>query len=262
LANYLSGERRPLSLEELVRSTRGEHSQPIWTELTGLPASARSLELDWSYRRRYFEALRRTLGDGPLLVKSHTINGALSGEAAFDFQDGDHVIHVVRHPCDVAISCADFYGISLETSVERMLTPGHLIDGRPDNGFEVMGSWEQHTRSWLAACSVPVVRLRYFEMVEHPAAALTRLVEFLGLERDEARIRAAASYAAFEVLRAQEEVNGFAECSPTAASGRFFRVGRPRQWLDSASPALAARLIHPNEDLIREIEFGRSTDRV
>lgn len=255
LANYVSGLPRPMSLDELSASTSGEHDEAFWREVTGKPAADRSLEEEWLARQAYFRALRARAPGPGFLLKSHTMNGVLAGQRAYEFLPQDRIVHVLRHPCDVAMSCADFYGITLEESVSRLLTEGLFVDARPELGFEVLGSWAQHTRSWMAETSAPVHRIRYFDLVGDPAGALRGLLAFLNVPVDEARVRAAVEFSRFDSLRAQEDVGSFRERPKSSHSGRFFRVGRSLQWLDALTPEQADRLVAPNRDLLDELGF-------
>lgn len=249
LANCFSGLGRPLSLPEVSHSTVGEHDEALWTQLTGKPAAERSIEEEWRQRHAYVEARRRNARPEQRLFKSHTINADVFGVPAFDFQPGDRIIHVVRHPCDVAMSCADYWGMTMDRTIERLLREGQLIDGRPRFGFEVLGSWAQHTRQWLRPSPVPIHRVTYFDLVENTVETLAGILKFLGEDDDLRRVRAAAAFAQFDTLKAQEELGGFTEAS-AAKSGRFFRVGRTLQWPDALTPAQAEALIAPSHDLL------------
>ena len=143
LANYFSGSTRPLSLAEVSSSTLGEHSETLWLELTGHRAADRTIEMEWRARPAYIRA-RRERAEGDIrLFKSHTVNGSAFGELnAFDFVPGDRILHVVRHPGDVALSCADYWGIPLDAAIDRLLTDGLVTDGAAAprvRGARVMG---------------------------------------------------------------------------------------------------------------------------
>ena len=185
------------------------------------------------------------------MMKTHTVNGEVLGRSAFEFGPDDKVIHIVRHPCDVAISCAAFYGISIEESVRRLLTPGLMIDGRPMHGYEVLGSWAEHAKSWKRAAT-PVHRVRYFELVEKPDETLGAILRFLTVSPDSARIAKAVEHARFERLRMEERTRGFVE-NP---KGRcFFRVGKPGQWRTGLTEAQADALIEPHMTLLQDLGF-------
>ncbi len=68
------------------------------------------------------------------------------------------------------------------------------------------GSWPHHVRSWLeAAPRLPVLRLRYEDLLASPGPEVARLVAFLGIEAGAATIERAIRRSSFEALRALEE---------------------------------------------------------
>jgi len=260
LANYFSDAARALTLDELAVSTVGEHIEAMWRELTGHAAADRTLEMEWRARASYLRALREHAAPAVKLFKSHTLNGAIFGVDAFEFHPKDRLVHVVRHPCDVALSVSAFYGIGLEAAVERLLTEGAVVDGRPDHGFEVIGSWGQHTRLWMNPVGPPIHRLRYFDLVENTAAALQAVLEFLGETPDPRRIQAAVAFSRFEMLSVQEALYGFSEGS-TSGSEPFFRVGRTLQWPGRLGADQVARLTEANRELLTELGFDAYLER-
>jgi hypothetical protein len=255
LANYLHGADEPLSINALQTYTLGEDSWRTWREATGLGPEDLDLDRSWAGRSSYYERVRARVGEGPLLVKTHTLNGIYQGVPAFEFRPGDRVIHVVRHPCDVAVSTADFNGIDLDEAIDRLLQDGLFVDGRPRAGVELLGSWDQHTRNWLNEGRIPVQTFRFFDLVERPEESLGAMLGFMELASDPARISRAVDFTRFDSLRAQEERSGFAEGSPRASSGRFFRDGRSSQWLEVLSPEQAERLIQPNQARLDQLGF-------
>jgi hypothetical protein len=260
LANYVSQSEPPLPLSEVSKWAIGEHDERLWTQLTGQPAQTRTLEAQWRARPDYFRARREAGGGRRMVCKSHTLNGTVFDQPAFEFMPQDRIIHVVRHPCDVALSCAHYFGLGVEGAIEQLLRDGQFVNGRPEHGYEVIGSWRQHTGTWLDACPVPMHRVRYFDLVEDTHATLREIVGFLGLEPDEARIAATVKACAFEALASQEQATGFSEAK-AVRSGRFFRVGRTLQWVDKLTPAQAERLIAPSRDILDQLGVTEFVER-
>jgi hypothetical protein len=254
LANAFSGLDRPLTLPEVSQSTVGEHEEALWVQLTGKPAEQRTIAEEWRQRHAYFAARRQMAPAVQRLFKSHTINAVAYGVHAFDFQPGDRIIHVVRHPCDVAMSCSDYWGLPIDQTIERMTKTSLVLNGHPRHGYEAIGSWAQHTRLWLEGAPVPIHRVRYFDLVENTVETLRGILEFIGGDADPRRAAAAAAFAQFDVLKAQEELAGFREASEVR-SGRFFRVGRPLQWPAVLSPAQVEALTAPCQDILDELGF-------
>ena len=246
-----------MQLDEIIAATVGENDESLWQELTGKLPTDRSLAEQWNTRLPYIERLRRMTNPAMPLIKSHTIFGDIEGRPAFNFIPGDRIIHVVRHPGDVAISCAHFYNVSLDEAIDRLLTPGFYIYGPPDLGYEVMGSWSQHTRCWMQLNSVPALRIHYEDMVARPIQALSRIVEFLGHEPDDERVGLAVEFSNFDRLRLEERCNGFNEAS-TLSSQPYFRVGRAGQWLDGLSGKQAGRLLDDDPELLSSLDYRGS----
>ncbi len=258
LANYLNDGPGPVRLADLPQLVRGEHIEGLWRELTGAPPELRSLEQEWSARERYFDRLRATSASAPVFVKTHTVNGVIGGVAAFDLNLYDRAIYVLRHPCDVAVSWADFYGKSLDEAIDNLLTPGRCIHGAPDHGFEVTGSWGQHVSSWVDEPAFPPLVLRYQDLCVQPAHQLARVVDFLGLKLAPERLARAAVFSRFDRLRDEEAQHGFVETSPLATSQRFFREGRSGQWSQSMSSAQASRLYEAYGPLIERFRLDET----
>lgn len=85
------------------------------------------------------------------------------------------IIHAVRDPRDVAVSC---YMGGFNNALHPWTTR-----------FEwIASAWEQSRRMmdhWKASLDVPILEVRYEELVRDPEAQFPRLIEFLGLDWDD-----------------------------------------------------------------------------
>lgn len=259
LANYLSDGAAPLSLDDIVKSTLGEHVEPLWEALTGKPLAERTFSVQWRNRQAYFAELRARLTPQRRMIKTHTLNGLIEGAPAFQFTASDRIIHLVRHPCDVAVSAAHFYGVTLDEQVRRMLSPGLMIDN-PSQGREVLGSWTQHTAWWLEERRAPRLTVRYCDLVENTETALSSILRFLDIAPDPERIARAIRFASFDGLRDRERTHGFLE-APQREDARFFRVGQPFQWPKALTADQAGRLIFANRRLLDDLGFSDYVER-
>ena len=94
-----------------------------------------------------------------------------------------------------------------------------------DQVRQFLGTWAGHGASWLDQRRIPLLVLRYEDLLDDPEAHFCRLAQFLRLPEDPALIAAAVARTRFESLRAkEEEEGGFPERPP--GCGRFFRSGR------------------------------------
>jgi hypothetical protein len=142
-------------------------------------------------------------------------------------------IYILRNPLDVLASNLNYFfltsnlgatddaarlAVIAEQYVEAFLT--HRGDPR---WFQFnYGSWVQHVESWNdPRHPFPVLRLRYEDLLDDTAAALTEICRVFGLERSEAELREAIANSSFERMRAIEE-RELRERRP----GMFYHEGR------------------------------------
>jgi hypothetical protein len=139
------------------------------------------------------------------------------------------VVYVMRHPGDVAVSMSHFYGWDLERSVALLLSRetsmGKSNKSGGDQVRQYLGRWDNHVASWCEQTLLPVLILRYEDLLVDPEAYFQRLASFLGLPDKPELISEAVANTSFEKLRAKEEAEGgFHERQPGCE--RFFRSGK------------------------------------
>ncbi len=136
---------------------------------------------------------------------------------------------VIRHPADVVVSLSHFFSWPLERCVAFLLDEqAALCRSSKRGGQQVrqfMGTWANHVRSWVDQQQIPLLLLRYEDLLAQPNAEFTRLAHFLDLPADEALIREAVTNTRFDKLRAKEEEEGGFHERPEGCE-RFFRSGR------------------------------------
>jgi aryl sulfotransferase len=183
---------------------------------------------------RYLRTMRLVASSqavAPAFVKTHDRFGATGdGLALFPAEASRAAICIARHPFDVAVSLAAHYGSCLDEAIARMADPGYGLNLAGARGSELLpievGSWSEHVTSWLDQQELPVLLLRYEDMLADPAAALAEVVALSGLQAEPSAIKAAAAACAFERLQAAEAMGGFTE--KPAGMPRFFRTGKAR----------------------------------
>jgi len=139
------------------------------------------------------------------------------------------VVYVMRHPADVAVSLSHFFGWELESSVAFLLNEeASLMQSNKSGGNQVrqyLGRWDNHVASWCQQTLLPVLILRYEDLLVDPEAHFQRLGSFLGLPDKPELIAEVVANTSFEKLRAkEEEEGGFHERMPGCE--RFFRSGK------------------------------------
>jgi len=164
---------------------------------------------------------------------------------------------VIRHPADVAVSLSHFFSWPNERCVEFLLDEqAGLCRSSKRGGQQVrqfMGTWANHVQSWVDQPLIPVLLLRYEDLLAKPNAEFTRLAHFLDLPTDEALIREATANTRFDKLRAKEEEEGGFRERPEGCE-RIFRSGRSGEGREQ----LTAQQILQLEEAFSEtlIRFG------
>lgn len=181
----------------------------------------------------------------PLFCKTHDQQEWVAEEALWLFppEASLGVLYLVRNPLDVAVSLAAHMGCDLDEAIHRLNSPGHAISALPGDSQlrQHLGDWSGHVAAWTEQDKLPVLTLRYEDMVRAPRETLARVTGFLAWPSTPAQRERALRHADFQVLRAQEQERGFEEASTRSAG--FFRRGQPDAWREALSPAQVRRLV-------------------
>jgi hypothetical protein len=230
-----------VDINELIDShilNRGEFEEHFGVESSDLTQA----EID-AVRPELHRAIGRASKDPLILRKVHDRCGrTASGERIFPPEVSRGAVYIVRDPRDVAVSLAHFYGSDLEAAVSYMGDSAKTI-GRSSSRLvfqlnQQVGSWSDHVASWLDDAAMPLLLIRYEDMLADSVRELEKVARFLGLPAEACAQAAAAS--SFSTLRGQEEQRGFRE-KPLAAQ-RFFRQGRSGEGKEKLPAHLLERL--------------------
>ncbi|QNI55396.1 Sulfotransferase [Synechococcus sp. BIOS-E4-1] len=168
------------------------------------------------------------------------------------------VVYILRHPEDVAVSLSHFFSWPLGRCVDFLLDANAaLVPGERFGGHQVrqyMGRWDQHVRSWADQTQLPVLIMRYEDMLAKGLETFTELATFLGLPNDDHLIDQALENTSIEKLKKlEEDVDGFAE-KPVGCE-RFFRSGRTGEGAEQLSIEQRKRLAKGLSDTMKRFEY-------
>jgi aryl sulfotransferase len=197
-------------------------------------------------------------GDGPVVVKVHDAYGVTdTGQPLFPADATSVVLYLLRNPLDVAVSFAHHSGVPVSQAVSRLCRDDFAFssraDGLPQQLAQQLRSWSGHVRSWVDESGLPLLVVRYEDMIASPVGAFTSMVEAAGLDVDAARIDAAIQLSRFDLLRTQEQAVGFKERSPRAKI--FFRQGRAGDWRTALTEADARAIIEAHGEVMRRFGY-------
>jgi hypothetical protein len=225
LANYLANAEAPVDINAFAQYSLADNQVRPYRDLSG---KANPTDGDINRLRPRVHAGYAAAGPGIVLLKTHNAIARLDGVPTVTPEVTAGALYVIRHPCDVVISFADHYGVTIDAAI-RTLNADNAAT-LPSDGvtFQFLSSWSQHVTSWTRAPGLRLHVLRYEDMAERPDATFAAVVQFLKLPVDAARLARAMRFSSFDELRAQEARHGYIEGSRKAE--RFFRAGKVGGW--------------------------------
>ncbi len=199
--------------------------------------------------------------EGLVFIKSHQMaHGTArthSGDGLFPPECVRAVLHIVRHPCDVAPSYAHHLGIGIDEAIARMGQSLATIAWTPRRLDlplgETCGSWSEHTLGWLDTDAYPVLTLRYEDLLADPLGQFARAAAVAGIAASADALAEAVAAARFDRLRMTEAEAGFRE-RPRSSPG-FFRSGTSGGGQRELSPAQRAVLWRDHAPAMRRVEY-------
>ena len=232
LANYFGESDDPHDINK-PGITNGIASQRWrFDELLGLPSSDLTPAEIMAVQPHVYEML---ISEEPKrhFIKVHDAQRRLADERwLFPPSVSGVAIYLIRNPLDVAVSLAFHDGHEdMRRSIAKMCDEEASLGGSKSQQLgQFMGSWSLHVESWVDQTEIPVLLVRYEDMLSNTARELTRVVQFARPELpiDDVRIAMAVEHARFDRLQEVETAQRFRETPPRAK--RFFRRGQAEDW--------------------------------
>ncbi len=180
------------------------------------------------------------------------------GRPVVSLQGCRGVVYILRHPEDIAVSLSHFYDWSLNRCVAFLLRQEAALVPDPCHGGDQvrqhLGRWDQHVTSWVDQGQLPVLVMRYEDMLRNGSDTFQALARFLQLPATHDLVDAALRNTAIGRLQALEEkVGGFAE-KPSDCE-RFFRSGRSGEGAEKLSLELRHDLAMGLADVMARFDY-------
>lgn len=257
LANYLQNSHEPADINKLEFQLLA--SARIWfDEMVGIESSMLDNDTIENLRPGVYRCLAKE-NEETLYMKAHdawTRTG--NGDELFPNEVTAGVVYVIRNPLDMATSCANHWGVSLEQAVEYMNLPtSELATSTYEMAEQLtqkLGTWSHHVTSWIEDSSLPVHLVRYEDLRSTPESTFGKVVRFCKLPWDADRVRRAVVFSDFSELQRQEKKNDFRERSPKS-SDLFFRRGEVGAWREELPDRLVQRIIDAHGDTMRRFGY-------
>ncbi|GAA0283299.1 sulfotransferase domain-containing protein [Alteraurantiacibacter aestuarii] len=204
--------------------------------------------------------LGRTL-PAPSFIKVHSeYICSADGSALFPAMASAGAVCITRHPFDVAPSFAHHLGCSLDEAIAIMADDDALLDHREDGGSsnvpQRLGSWSGHAHSWLSQSEIPVLHMRYEDLLDDTAGQFSRLLGFCGISPNPAQLAHAVESTRFGRLQRLEAEGGFSE-KPSAGRA-FFRQGRSRSGQTGLTSRQTQEIRNSHESMMGRLGYSFS----
>jgi hypothetical protein len=236
----------------------GSFSRIIFDQYCGFKSSTLPHEVYECLRPQIFRLLA-ACAPMPLILKVHDAwRVTAKGGPLYPPDITAGVIYVVRNVLDVVPSAADHWNIDLAEAVDRTCNPNYSLMADPARlapGLQqTLGTWGGHIASWVDHSGLPLLLVRYEDLVADTAAQLARVLAFLRWSADDAAIRQAVEASRFSRLQQSERDYGFCERPPQART-QFFRRGRIGSWREELTPELVRVLIEAHGSAMRRFGY-------
>lgn len=241
LANYFLGQKREIGINALREFTLSDARLDFYKRAAGGIYPPLNADIA-SYMRVRSDALRLIAAarEGNHFVKTHQILDQVGGMPLIPPALTAAAIYVLRNPFDVAPSFARHTGQNLDDTIAMMTNPKSIV-GSPATGiYDILGRWDDHVRSWTSAQGLPLVTVRYEDLLSNPRKGFMPIFDFLKTRVNTTHFKATIRKTSFESLRKQEDEAGFIERPP--GMEKFFHSGRSGGWRETLSDKQVATL--------------------
>ncbi len=255
LSNLLSKESNPVDINTLY-ATPIASNRELFDEATGLSASDLTPEEIDNLRPGVYEYAARNINE-LLFQKIHDAwLMTESGEPMFSKKVTHSAIYFVRNPLDVAVSFSNHLCKPLDATAKIMADESYAFSSTPSRLHlqlrQRLLTWSGHVQSWVDKSDLPIIVLRYEDMIANTFNTFSKAVAFLGIKATDEEIKMAISHSDIKEMQKQEAEKGFKEKPTNAIS--FFRKGVAGSWRTELSEDLVKSICNDQRKMM--LRFG------
>ena len=239
LANYFLGKDRKIGINELREFTLSDARFDFYQKAAN-GAYPADIDLQ-NYMKIRSKALQLIAGarQGTHFVKTHQVIEMVDGIPLIPPALTAAAVYIMRNPFDVAPSFSRHTGADLDSTIEMMTSAKNIVTS-PQGLYEILGRWDQHVDLWTTVPGLPMVVLRYEDLLTDPRKGFGSILDFLQVKIDPVHLRKTIKATSFDALRKQEDTAGFIERPPTME--KFFHAGKSGGWREALTERQVAVL--------------------
>lgn len=231
LTNLLGDADQPADINNLYPTTIAS-SRSLFDEATGVPSSDLTQDEIEMLRPQVYQYMSEITKE----TIYHKIHDAWitihNGTRLVPEDVTKAVLYFIRNPLDVVISFAHHSTTTIEKTMKMMNNPDFAFCSRENKLHnqtrQRLLTWSEHAASWIDHSALPLMVLRYEDMLADTFNIFKKAVAFIGLDVSDENIIKALEYSSFDNIKKQEKEKGFRE--KTTKSESFFRKGISGDW--------------------------------
>ena len=252
LINLLYPDLKTKAINELSLAPNAANRN-LFDEYSGINSSdLTDLEIQ-QLRPAVFESLSK-ITKNQLFLKIHDVFGTFSNKQILISKEASKsIIYIIRNPLDIAVSFAKFKNTSIDQIISEMEDPENTLAKSNKYNFKMrlpqkIASWSEHVISWTQQTDVPILVIRYEDILNDTFLFFKDIVSFLGLSYSVKEIRSAIKKSSFEKLKEDELNFGFGE--KYASTDLFFRNGVSGEGIKKLSTQQIDRIIKKHQKIM------------
>ncbi|MCE7992738.1 MAG: sulfotransferase domain-containing protein [Roseivirga sp.] len=190
-----------------------------------------------AYKQKYYldYGLKATQD---IFVKTHEANWRVNERENLIPEEVTKLgIYIVRNPLDIVSSLAGYHTVTIDEAIQILGNRDYTLFGL-DRGIGrnvpvKVGDWSFNVSSWLNSKQLPLVFIKYEDLLYEPVEALSKIMKGLKQPIDQRLIKNAVENHRFDRLVHQETNHGFIE--RPKKTDAFFRKGKSGSWKEELS---------------------------
>ena len=256
LTNLLYEADNPANINDLAETSISS-SRKVFDDYTGLSSSDLTFEEIDKLRPDVYR-MQSEESNELLFKKAHDkFYWVDKNQPLFPPEITKGAIYFIRNPLDVLVSFAYHSAKPVYKMISSINDSNYAFCDKNDklqNQLrQILGSWSDHTISWISQNLIPIHIMRYEDMVNNTFNTFKQAVQFIGLEKSDKQIKIAIAKSSFSVLSEQEKRDGFREKMIRTKS--FFRKGQIGDWKNHLSEQEVEKIVFNNKEVMLKFKY-------
>ncbi|MBO3699055.1 sulfotransferase domain-containing protein [Roseivirga sp. E12] len=193
-----------------------------------------------------------------IFIKTHEANWKINEKLCLIPEEVTKLcVYIVRNPLDVVCSLANYHAIAIDKAIQLLGDRNYTLFG-PEDGISYnvpvqVGDWSLNVSSWLNSKELPLIFIKYEDLLNKPVEILSGIMKGLNQPVDQSLIESAVDNHKFSRLANQETTHGFFE--RPRKTDVFFRKGQSGSWQEELSTRQVDKVINAHHKVIAQLGY-------